>query len=357
MGDTFDLDLSLVARLGGHSEPRTHRGKERFPGMTITYALIQMVEAVSEKNSDKAKIITKARAHTLLMNKGQCHGLIYEKGGQNFEQKGPVILASGGFGADFTNDSLLAQYRPDLLHLPTTNGEHCTGDGIKMGEKIGARTIDLEWVQVHPTGLVKPDDADAKIKFLAAEALRGVGGIVLDCNGKRFANELGRRDYVTGEMWKNKPPFRLCLNKAASDEIIWHCKHYTGRGVMKYFASGADLAKEMNIPLQTLVDTHQQHYQAAKKTEKDPDGGSWPAYPSGKSWDAASGPTGSGKKFYHNVIPGSEVAKQEFYVAIITPVIHYCMGGLEVTADAEVIGARGVIPGLYAAGEIAGGIQ
>jgi succinate dehydrogenase/fumarate reductase flavoprotein subunit len=42
--DTFDLDLSLLARLGGHSAPRTHRGKERFPGMTITYALIQMVE-------------------------------------------------------------------------------------------------------------------------------------------------------------------------------------------------------------------------------------------------------------------------------------------------------------------------
>merc|ERR1719454_653195 len=125
-----------------------------------------------------------------------------------------------------------------------------------MGEAIGAKSIDLEWVQVHPTGLVKPDDPDAKIKFLAAEALRGVGGLVIDANGKRFANELGRRDYVTGEMWKNKPPFRLCLNKAASDEIIWHCKHY-------------------------------------------PEGGSYPAYPSGKSWDEASGKTGSGKKFYH----------------------------------------------------------
>ena len=72
--------------------------------------------------------------------------------------------------------------------------------------------------------LVKPDDPGAKIKFLAAEAPRGVGGLVLDANGKRFANELGRRDYVTGEMWKNKPPFRLCLNKAASAEIAWHCK-------------------------------------------------------------------------------------------------------------------------------------
>ena len=51
-----------------------------------------------------------------------------------------------------TKDSLLAKYRPDLLHLPTTNGDHTTGDGIKMGEAIGARSIDLEWVQVHPTG-------------------------------------------------------------------------------------------------------------------------------------------------------------------------------------------------------------
>merc|ERR1719486_961559 len=114
-----------------------------------------------------------------------------------------------------------------------------------MGEAIGAKSIDLEWVQVHPTGLVKPDDPDAKIKFLAAEALRGVGGLVLDANGKRFANELGRRDYVTGEMWKNTPPFRLCLNKAAQEEIIWHCKHYTGRGVMKFFENGKALAAEI----------------------------------------------------------------------------------------------------------------
>ena len=101
---------------------------------------------------------------------------------------------------DFYNSSLLAQYRPDLLHLSTINGELCTGSAIKMGEAIGVKTIDLEWVQVHPTGLVKPVDPDAKIKFLAAEALRGVGGLVFDALGNRFANELGRRDYVTGEM-------------------------------------------------------------------------------------------------------------------------------------------------------------
>ncbi len=56
------------------------------------------------------------------------------------------------------------------MHLPTTNGEHCTGDGIKMGEAIGAKSVDLEWVQVHPTGLVKPDDPDVnRIVFYSSD--------------------------------------------------------------------------------------------------------------------------------------------------------------------------------------------
>merc|ERR1712139_629502 len=343
---------------------------------TITYALMQTFEKLAEQ-SDRAKIINKAKVTKLitngstdkslfealeetlhLANGAHVVGCVYEKGGVETKEYGPVVLTSGGFGADFGNDSLLAKFRPDLLHLPTTNGEHCTGDAIKMGEAVGANSVDLEWVQVHPTGLVKPDDPDAKVKFLAAEALRGVGGIVLDATGKRFANELGRRDYVTGEMWKNKPPFRLCLNKAASDEIMWHCKHYTGRGVMKYYASGADLAKDMGVPLQTLVDTHQLHYEASQKTAKNPDGGSWPAYPSGKSWDEPSGKTGSGKKFYHNIIQGSQVPTEPFYVAIITPVIHYCMGGLEIDVNSQCMDKnRKPIPGLYAAGEVAGGVH
>merc|ERR1719230_144778 len=112
---------------------------------------------------------------------------------------------------------------------------------------------------------------------------------------------------------------------------------------MKYYASGADLAKDMGISVDVLVASHDQHYSAAKKTEKDPDGGQFPAYPSGKSWDEASGPTGSGKKFYHNIIP---------------PVIHYCMGGLEIDVNSMCMDGEGKpIHGLYAAGEVAGGVH
>merc|ERR1719252_409567 len=126
---------------------------------------------------------------------------------------------------------------------------------------------------------------------------------------------------------------------------------------MKYYASGEELAKDMNVPLSVIEKTHQDHYEAAKKMEKDPEGGSFPAYPSGKSWDEASGKTGSGKKFFHNIIPGSAVKDQPFYVAIITPVIHYCMGGLEIDVNSNVLGPRGPIKGLYAAGEVAGGVH
>merc|ERR1712054_683580 len=106
-----------------------------------------------------------------------------------------------------------------------------------------------------------------------------------------------------------------------------------------------------------LIDTHEGHYQAAKKQEKDPEGGLFPAYPSGKTWDEPSGKTGSGKKFFHNIIPGSAVADEPFYVAFITPIIHYCMGGLEINTKSEVIGQNGVIRGLYAAGEVMGGVH
>merc|ERR1719502_1337214 len=127
---------------------------------------------------------------------------------------------------------------------------------------------------------------------------------------------------------------------------------------MRYYENGEELAKDMGVPIQKLMDTTEAHYQAAKKTEADPEGGPWPAYPSGKSWDEPSGKTGSGKKFYHNIIPGSAVPTEPFYVAIITPVIHYCMGGLEINAEGGVLNtAGGAIKGLYCAGEVAGGVH
>lgn len=328
----FALDLSLVSRLGGHSFPRTHRGKERFPGMTITYALMEKLEAIAQAQPQVARVIVKARVTRLITEAGAVVGVEYEKDGKSFTEYGPVIIATGGYGADFSDDSILKKVRPDLLYLPTTNGDHCTGDGVKLAMEVGANPADLEWVQVHPTGLVDPNEPDAKLKFLAAEALRGVGGLLLDRDGDRFCNELGHRDYVTGEMWKrNKAPYRLVMNGAGSKEIEWHCKHYVGRGLMKKFANGAALAKEMNIPVSKLETIFKKYTEEAKANKDE-----------------------YGKKFFHN-LPFE--AKDEFHVAIVTPVIHYCMGGIEIDAAAAVVGKQGAIPGLYATGEVCGGVH
>jgi flavocytochrome c len=320
--------------LGGHSFPRTHRGKERFPGMTITYALMEKLEEIAKKEPHRARQLFKAKVTKLLRDEtsGSVIGVEYEKDGKTYQEYGPVVLATGGYAADFTSDSLLQKYRPDLYHLPTTNGDYSTGDGIKMGLAIGANAVDLEKVQVHPTGLVDPKEPDAKVKFLAAEALRGVGGILLNANGERFCDELGHRDYVTGEMWKNKGPFRLVLNSEAAKNIEWHVKHYTGRGLMKSFPNGAALAAEMGISPAKLEETFRRYNEAAK-SKNDPFG-----------------------KKYFDAVPFR--MDDQFHVSLVTPVLHFCMGGLEITPDGEVLGRDGrPIPGLFAAGEVCGGVH
>lgn len=332
--EAFKLDLSLVSRLGGHSQPRTHRGKEKFPGMTITYALMEKYEDIARADPERAQVIVGARVTKLLTNSDKhVTGVAYEYQGQQYEDYGPVILATGGFAADFSDDSILKRVRPDLMHLPTTNGDHNSGDGIKMTEAIGGATVDLPAVQVHPTGLVHPNEPDAKVKFLAAEALRGVGGLLLDNKGKRFCNELGTRDYVTGEMWKfNAAPYRLVLNSQGTKEIEWHCKHYVGRGLMKHFKSGAELAKEIGIDSKSLAETFKSYNSAAEK-----------------------GSDQYGKKYFQN-LPFN--MNDEYHVAVITPVLHYTMGGVKINEKAEIVrDDSSVITGLYAAGEVAGGVH
>ncbi len=94
VADKFNVDLSLVSRLGGHSQPRTHRGKEQFPGMTITYALMVKLEDISKETPQRAQIISKANVKSLIYKDGTVVGVNYEKGGSSFVAHGPVVLAT-----------------------------------------------------------------------------------------------------------------------------------------------------------------------------------------------------------------------------------------------------------------------
>ncbi|EKD18446.1 uncharacterized protein L3040_007529 [Drepanopeziza brunnea f. sp. 'multigermtubi'] len=335
--DVFNLDLTLVSRLGGHSQPRTHRGHDaKFPGMAITYALMQRLEELAENEPERVQIIKKARVTAVNKDGNKITGVSYEFEGEPYTVEGPVVLATGGYAADFTETSLLKKWRPDTFDLASTNGVHATGDGQKMVMAIGGNGIDMDKVQVHPTGLVDPKDPGSKWKFLAAEALRGEGGLLLNGDGDRFCDELGHRDYVSGEMWKEKDkgkfPVRLLLNSKASNVLDFHTRHYSGRGLMKKM-TGKELAKEIGCTEEHLQSTFTAYNEIADGKKKDP----------------------YGKKFFHN---GPVDINDDFHVAVMEPVLHFTMGGIEINDKAEILNSEGKpFEGLYACGELAGGVH
>lgn len=335
--DVFNLDLTLVSRLGGHSHPRTHRGHDaKFPGMAITYALMQRFEELAEKEPERIQLIKKAKVTKINKDSNSISGVTYLFNGEETTVDGPVVLATGGYAADFTETSLLKKHRPDTYGLSTTNGAHATGDGHKMLMAIGANGIDMDKVQVHPTGLVDPKDPTAKTKFLAAEALRGEGGLLLNSKGQRFSDELGHRDYVSGKMWEEKEkglwPIRLILNSKASNILDFHTRHYSGRGLMKKM-TGKELAKEIGCGEQALQATFKDYNAIADGKMKDP----------------------FGKKFFHN-LPFD--INDTFHVALMEPVLHFTMGGIEINDQAQCLNSNGKpFDGLFVCGELAGGVH
>ncbi|KAI5283994.1 hypothetical protein KEM52_003139, partial [Ascosphaera acerosa] len=335
--DKFDLDLTLVSRLGGHSFERTHRGHDaKFPGMAITYALMQKLEQINAQEPARAQIIKKARVVAINKTGNAVTGVTYEQDGQTKSIDGEVVLATGGYAADFAEDGLLKKYRPDVLPLSSTNGVHATGDGQKMVVAIGGNGVDMEKVQVHPTGLIDPKDPGSKWKFLAAEALRGEGGLLLNSDGQRFCDELGHRDYVSGEEFKQKAagkwPIRLVLNSKASSVLDFHTRHYSGRGLMRKM-SGAQLAAEIGCGEAALRKTFDEYNAIAAGKAKDP----------------------FGKKFFHN---GPFRVDDDFHVALMEPVVHFTMGGVEINDKAQVLNQdKQPFDGLYACGELAGGVH
>jgi succinate dehydrogenase/fumarate reductase flavoprotein subunit len=139
--------------------------------MAITYALMQRLEELVESDPERVQVIKKAKVTSINKEGNKITGVQYEYDGETHSVDGVVVLATGGYAADFSENGLLQKHRPDTYNLATTNGTHATGDGLKMLMEIGANGIDLDKVQVHPTGLVDPKDPESKWKFLAAEGL------------------------------------------------------------------------------------------------------------------------------------------------------------------------------------------
>ena len=255
-----------------------------------------------------------------------------------------IILASGGYGHDFdSNDSLLKEFVPKIMKFPTTNGDQTQGIGIKIARKIGIGLTDMDKVQIHPTGFINLDERYKKFKLLAPELLRGVGGILINQKGNRFCNELGTRDYVSQKIIENCELAKsdsitqyesfLLINQKAADSYGGDIYYYIGKGFLRKYNTYKEFTEKLNISqsYDNLVKTINE-YNESVDTKKD--------------------------KFGKTVFPQKFDLNDYIYVGLIAPSIHYCMGGLTMTKNGELIKANGkIMKGLFGAGEVTGGVH
>jgi len=333
----------LIGQLGGHSVARTHRPTDSK--FVIGYYLISKISKKIEEIKS-IKIYFNSTVIKLLKNEtnDKIYGLKYKKDNKEYTiYCKAIILASGGYGHDFGEHGLLKEYVPQIMNFPSTNGEYSKGSGVKLGREIGADLVDMDKVQVHPTGFVDPKNRYIKDKFLAPELLRGVGGILVNDNGDRFCNELGTRDYVTSKIKENcrkqntneidQYECFLLMNEEMANEFGHHFDYYKDvKGFIIEHNNFNELSKNINVDYKKLENTINAHNDAYDK----------------KIIDKYNKTT-----FFHKFDLNNKI-----YSMVITPSVHYTMGGLKINSKAEIISTNGKsINGLYGAGEVTGGVH
>jgi len=344
---SLGLALSDVVQLGGHSVRRTHRfphtaeGKPQPVGWTLISNLRKIVET-DLKNT--VSVRPKSTFKELIMDGRTAVGVKFaDSEGATHSLFGNVVLTAGGYANDHAEKSLLERFTPELAKLPTTNGPFATGDVVKalLSQDISAQTTLMDKVQIHPTGFIEPKQPNFHTKFLAPEALRGCGAILL-CGGKRFANELGRRDYLTSKIFEHckpldgNPEFPIAAAMLLTQEAVEKygassMGFYKFKGLVEDVETLENAAAKMGVDVSVLRHTISEYNVAADKGEDE-----------------------FGKK----VFPVRFPEDAHFYVAFTTPTLHYCMGGLAINEHAEVLREDDTpIPGLFGAGEVTGGVH
>ena len=339
----FGVDIKLVGQLGGHSVARTHRPTDsRF---VIGFYLISKISKKILESSD-IKIYYNSTVIKLLKNEtnNKIYGLKYKKDNSEYTiYCKAIILSSGGYGHDFGGHGLLNEYVPELMNFPSTNGDFSKGSGVKLGREIGADLIDMDKVQVHPTGFVDPKNRYVKDKFLAPELLRGVGGILVNENGDRFCNELGTRDYVTNKIKENckkqdtdkidQYECFLLMNEEMAVEFGNHFNYYKDfKGFILEHENFIEMSKSLNIDYKRIENTINMYNDAYDKKIVD--------------------------KYNKTTFLHKFDLNKKIFSMVITPSVHYTMGGLKINNRSEVIDKNGKpINGLFGAGEVTGGVH
>ena len=156
-----------------------------------------------------------------------------------------VVLTTGGFGA---NMQMVTEYKPELNGFVTTNQKGSTGDGIVLAKEIGAATVDMGEIQIHPT-------VEQSTSTLISESVRGEGAILVNQEGKRFFNEMETRDKVSQAIIGLPEKYAyLILDNALTDRAK-AVKFYEKRGLVKTADTVEGLAKEIGVPAENLKAT------------------------------------------------------------------------------------------------------
>ena len=314
------IELDELTFTGGMSKMRTHRPSSMAP--IGAFLIKNLLKIAQDENLPVFNNVTVTKVNK---ENGRVNGVTVKTSeGEKVINAKTVLLATGGFGAA---QDIIKKYRPDLASYKATNHPGATGDGIKLAEELGAQVVQMNLIQVHPT--VQQDTPHA---FLIGEAVRGEGGILVNGEGQRFVNELNTRKVVSNAITALPEHSAYLIFDKDIRSRVKAIEFYDSIGLVEHGSDLKELAEKINVPadkLETTVNNWNQMVAAGKDTDFDRK-------------------TGMERK----------ISEAPYYAIHIAPAIHYTMGGIHIDSRTRVIDGNGdIIPGLLAAGEVAGGLH
>ena len=321
--DEHGITLHNVSSFGGASVKRIHRPvNDEGKVVSVGSYMIPLLQENCEKAGVKMMLDTTA---TEILTDANGAAVGVKATGASGEtvtvNAKAVVLATGGFGA---NLDMVVKYKPELKGFMTTNAPGIQGQGIEMAEAIGAATVDMDQIQIHPT-------VEANTAALITEGLRGDGAILINAEGKRFIDEVGTRDVVSAaEIAQTGSYSWLVVDQAMADNssVI---QGYIKKGYTVTGATYEELAKAMGVDGAALAET-MNNWNGYVEAKNDPD---------------------FGRTSFANPLNTAP-----YYAVKVTAGVHHTMGGLKINPNTEVLNENGeVIPGLFAAGEVTGGVH
>ena len=321
--DEHGITLHNVSSFGGASVKRIHR-PVNAEGKTVSVGsyMIPLLQENCEKAGVKMMLDTTA---TEILTDANGAAVGVKATGASGEtvtvNAKAVVLATGGFGA---NLDMVVKYKPELKGFMTTNAPGIQGQGIEMAQAIGAATVDMDQIQIHPT-------VEANTAVLITEGLRGDGAILINEEGQRFIDEVGTRDVVSAaEIAQTGSYSWLVVDQAMADasSVI---QGYIKKGYTVTGSTYEELGKAMGVDAAAFAETMEK-WNGYVEAKNDPD---------------------FGRTSFANPLNTAP-----YYAVKVTAGVHHTMGGLKINANTEVLNEKGeVIPGLFAAGEVTGGVH